>query len=460
MQFDMKRLLSFYKLISVIGVSSVIAPAFYLLLASTFPWQLSLLLTCSLFPASIGLGYLCQWLLLGQDERLKKQTVDFNFEQKITIPKKQRRLGALAALLAGGVLGLLCSILFSKLDLTGFGELLSVYCAVCAYVGVRLCRASFNQLLGIRSILECCAAFVVYALLGSYVVFFALMVYVLCLFIELNQESILQSAKTSDTCRITPEILRTGIGLVFKAWGRAVLIAIVLVSVYTTLMTAFYFAIGVTRFRMETANEYLSDFEILFYDVPSRIPVLNCIFFVLGIVIFIVGIIFLLGRRRHLQSVCLLMLRQWFDTALGFVRRFFLDVRYQKKKSSIPAVSLTANYTDTVVKIKRPVRRRTLNYPSFVRRLKALDSEREQYAYAYRTLIAFMVQREIGVEEHHTPTEAAQIIAQKTNYQEIGALTSLFTQMTYAKDRQIDVGEVKQATNTCCYILERIIATV
>ncbi|MBR3893742.1 MAG: hypothetical protein IKJ35_01195 [Clostridia bacterium] len=460
MQSDMKRLLSFYKLVSVVGVCAVIAPAFYFLTLSIFQEKLTLLLTLLLFPATVSAGYLCQWLLLGKQERLKKQTVvDFNFEQKITIPKKQRRLAALLSIVVGALLGWLSSLPLSGLAWEELEALMAVYCAACAYIGVRLCRASFNQLLGIRSMIECFAAFALYALLGSYLVFFALALYSLCLLIELNQESVLQNARTSDTCRITPDILRTGIGLVFHAWGRAFLLALGLLSIYTTIGTSFYFLIGVTRFRLQMSEGTLSDFEIIFYDIPSRLPVLNCILFMLGIAIFIFAIVLLLGRRRQVGTVMLSAWRSWLNTLSVFLKKLLFGYHYRKKEKAIPAVPLTENYIDTVEKINRPVRRRALNYPSFLRRLRSLDGAEARFAYAYRTVIAFMVQKEIGVEAHHTPTEAAAIIDRKTNYREIGELTSLFTQMTYAKDRQIEGETLKRATDACCSILERIIST-
>lgn len=468
MRSDMKRLLSFYKLISVIGVCAVIAPLFHASVQMFAP-SLAFLLTLVIFPAAVGIGYVCQWLLLGKEERLKKQTVDFNFEQKITLSKKRRLMAVALALLAGLLFGRLCAFPLSALLSAGVKSSLAVgffmaVCAVSAYVGVKLCRASFNQLLGVRSLIECCAAFAAYGAFGAYIgglgvfLFFALAVYSLCLLIELNQESVLQTIGESDTCHMTPALFRTGILSTLKVWGRAFVFMLGLLSLFTALTTFVYFSFGIIQYRLVTANEAFSAFEIVFYDIPTRNPVVNFIFFLAGIALIVFGLVLLFGRRRQWGAVWLSSLRGWLVSVLNFVQGFFSRLRYQGKKEELPSVPLTENYTDTVKKLGRPVRRRALSYPSFLRRLKSLTDARERYAYAYRTLIAFMVQKEIGVEEHHTPTEAARIIEQKTNYREIGELTSLFSQMTYAKDRPLDENALRSATDTCCRILEKVIA--
>jgi hypothetical protein len=138
----------------------------------------------------------------------------------------------------------------------------------------------------------------------------------------------------------------------------------------------------------------------------------------------------------------------------------FLQLRFRSEKS-IPAVSPTqTDYTDRITKIKRQTRPRRVTYASFSRQLGSLSDLRAQYSYAYRTLVACMVQRNIGVEEHHTPAEACEIVLQKTNYREMGALTDLFLRLVYAGDQTVPDDELQAATKTACEIVKGSIVTI
>ncbi|MBO5295408.1 MAG: hypothetical protein J6B71_09230 [Clostridia bacterium] len=470
MRYDMKRLLSFYKLISVIGVCVVIAPLFFMAAGTLVP-RFVWLVTFVFFPISVGIGYYCQWLLLGEKERQKKQNVDFNFEQKVTLEDGRRRLSSLLAIGAGAVFGFLCSALLSlfslsKIDASFARLVFTGVCAVSSFVGARLCRVSFNQLLGVRSLMECCAAFAAYtAIMGTVLgglpfVFLMVALYSLCLLIEMNQESILQSIGKSDTCYMTPELLHTGLLSTVKVWARSFVFMLALLSLFTTILTAFYAILGIISFRMTWANEKFSAFEIIFYDIPTTVPVINCLFFIGGIGVIVFFCVLLFGRRREWGKIWISSLRNLLTMLVSLVAKFTVRLRYRKKEPTVPSVPLQESYVDTVKRIDRPVRRRALSYSSFVRRLKSFSDAREQFAYAYRTVIALMVQKKIGVEEHHTPSEAALMIAQKTNYSEIEPLTALFLRTAYANDNTLGEEELHKATEQCRQILERAIVAV
>ena len=474
MQAEKKRLMSFYKLISVVGIAAVIAPLFQsitLMLAGEYSY-LTLLL---IYPPSLALGYACQWMLLGKQERRKKLSVDFNFEQKNTLSRGRRWAASLLAAVVGAVYGLL--IMFPTVLIIGVhpADLLdtvipfifAALSALGAFIGVRFCGVSFNRLLGIRSLIECSAAFAAYIGFGTYVLggvssflFVCVAIYTLCLMIEMNQESVLQMAGSSDTCLITPQILRAGILSILAVWGRAFLILAVLLGVLTFLVVLFFLSVGITSFRMQTAADSYSAFELIFYGFPTQNATVNSIFFLLGVAVVIVSIVLLFRRGHQWQFQWTQDLHGFFARFLAFLRRIFVQFRYRKKEKTLPSIPLQAPYTDKTERVaKPPVRHRRLSYAAFARRLRSLPNIREQFSYAYRTLIALMVQKEIGVKEHHTPLEASRIICEKTNYAVVASLTELFLRTTYAREETDDGEALANATQRCCEVLQQLITT-
>ena len=75
-----------------------------------------------------------------------------------------------------------------------------------------------------------------------------------------------------------------------------------------------------------------------------------------------------------------------------------------------------------------------MSYGTFSRRLLALSDPKEQYGYAYRTLVACLIRKHIGIDAHTTPQDIAVIVQKRTNLKEIERITELFYASAYAPD--------------------------
>ena len=82
----------------------------------------------------------------------------------------------------------------------------------------------------------------------------------------------------------------------------------------------------------------------------------------------------------------------------------------------------------------RPERETVMSYNAFSRRLLALSDAKQQYSYAYRTLVACLIRKHIGIDAHTTPSNIADTVKKKTNIHDIDRITELFYASAYAPD--------------------------
>ena len=95
---------------------------------------------------------------------------------------------------------------------------------------------------------------------------------------------------------------------------------------------------------------------------------------------------------------------------------------------------LRTAYEDTVISRPRPVYQREaiMSYGAFSRRLLALPDAKAQYCYAYRTLVALLIAKHIGIDAHTTPQDIAEVVKRRTNIRDIDRVTVLFYDAAYA----------------------------
>ena len=75
-----------------------------------------------------------------------------------------------------------------------------------------------------------------------------------------------------------------------------------------------------------------------------------------------------------------------------------------------------------------------MSYHAFSRRLLALPDAKQQYSYAYRTLVACLIRKHIGIDAHTTPQSIAEIVKKRTNIRDIDRITELFYASAYAPE--------------------------
>jgi hypothetical protein len=138
----------------------------------------------------------------------------------------------------------------------------------------------------------------------------------------------------------------------------------------------------------------------------------------------------------------LIKIRQW-------IRRLWLRIclvlfsdpsrlrtERKKKQKEAPKPEVKLAYEDTVIR-RPPLRRERealMSYHAFSRRLLALPDAKQQYSYAYRTLVACLIHKNIGIDAHTTPQSIAEIVQKRTNIQDIDRITELFYASAYAPD--------------------------
>ncbi len=450
-----------YKLIAVIGMTAVVSVVleFLMLMVAGKSASWITLLTC---PVGVGIGYLIEHLLLRLSGKEQSQEIDFTYESKIRIPRGRTVLSCLmtAVLMSvfaywiGSMLDLIrinvMGVSMEKNMLIAFRILLSAAFIVAGCVGCYLRPCAFNQIVGLRSLVECSAVFAFFgalqAIYGNYGIswFFLLcmVVYLLCMAIIMNQIHIIQPSYFSPTCQVTDELRRAGFRAVGRMFGACLAHAWMLLAGLSLLI----FPLRILSYSGQT-----SAFQWLFSFPFENHAVLNLIIFILGLVTMLVMVLYLCLRMKHPGiDLCLGRLKRFLRYIWQSIKRILsriglgfrlallqkssdLRKRHKNAKQEAPE-EIKLTYEDTVIlrARPRPSNEAVISYGTFARRVMSQPNAKAQYTYAYRTMVGCLRRKYIGIDDHTTPQEIADIVTARTNIRGIDNITSLFYASAYA----------------------------
>ena len=442
-----------YKLIAVIGLGAVVAVPIEWVSMAMFDGfnALFALVACAI---CIGTGYLIEHLALWISRKNEQQEIDFTYESKIRIPWGLTILcwiitTVLMIALAWGMGDLVDLFWLRRLGspisrdtLLLCRLLLATAFTITGCIGCYLRPCGFYQIVGLRSMLECVALFAAIGTLQTVYgeqplsLFFVLcmITYALCMAIIMNQMHVIQPSYFSPTCHATDQLRHAGIRSVFGMFWQCL---------KNTWLPIAAISLLIFPLRVITFSNQRSIISWLFIFPVSGQPIINCIVFVGSLLTLIGFIVYVCLAARnpdipeHLAKIRQWIRRLWLRICLVLFSdpsRLRAERKKKQKKTSQPEVKLA--YEDTVIH-RPPLRmeRETLmSYNAFSRRLLALPDAKQQYSYAYRTLVACLIRKHIGIDAHTTPQSIAEIVKKRTNIRDIDRITVRFYASAYAPE--------------------------
>ena len=454
-----RRWLRFYKLLACVGLLAVLIPVYEILcvwVANRYSGILSLFLVPLLFL----LGYVIQWLLLGRSRRkLRDQQVDFSFEsKKLRLPLPRVLLACAVsagiALLISSAVGARLAELLGILSKPDAGiPIMMAASAVVSVLGCLVVPLRFHQLMSLRTMLEMLTAFVLFFGLkvywsGSVSALFIIcfLLWSLCLILLMNQEYIIRPSYFSSAYYATGQLRKAGMKDAFRLWTMAVVLQLAVLGAVSL------FVIPLRAILTRGQN-----FRLIF-DFPFRsLYVLNFLLFLASVIALLV-FVFCLSLHvtpAHLRRFSLAMrsfrakirekIRNLLRRLVSFVKNKLrknagklLGQRF--KREHLAEEPKIRNYVDTVTDATgHAVAERYDTYRAFARKLRSLKTEQEQFCFAYKTLFLKFCDENIGVKMYHTPLEAAQIVCEKTAFDDFAYLTDIYMDVIYANaDRSVE----------------------
>ena len=442
-----------YKLIAVVGLGAVVAVPVEWVCMAMFEKAYSLVaFACCV--VCIGTGYLIEHLALLLTKKNEAQEIDFTYESKIRIPWGITVVSWIITVVLMIALAWSVGHLVDVLWLRRFGSemsrdalllyrlLLALAFGIAGCIGAYLRPCGFNQIVGLRSMLECIAIFAVVGALETVYgahplsLFFVLcmVVYGLCMTIIMNQVHVIQPSYFSHTCHATDELRCAGIRSVLAMFG---------LCLKNTWLPIAAMSLLIFPLRVITFFQQRDVFSWLFVFPVANAPVVNCVVFIGSFLTLIGFIVYVCWAARNPD------VPEYLAKALRWIRQLWLRLRLlllaapsrlrkerKKKEKHEPTQDARLMYEDTVIHRprSRPEREVVMSYGTFSRRLLALSDPKEQYGYAYRTLVACLIRKHIGIDAHTTPQDIAVIVQKRTNLKEIERITELFYASAYAPD--------------------------
>lgn len=445
------RWLHFYKSIACVGIIALAMPIFEVLCRWSAGQYAGIVAPIAV-PFTVFVGYAIQYLCLGKAKPALYTTIlDFTYEnKKAVIPWKNRIVAwTVTVLLTAGMGRLLASLLVHLLGVDmnrTFGQpMLILLCIGCGIIGCLLVPFRFHQLLTVRTLVECVCAFSI--VFGFHIwvgngatplLYASLMLYALCLSVLLNQEYVIKPSTLSKTCHAGNEMRFAGIVSAVRLWGLGVLLQIPLLGAISLVVTPFlWFGF------LDTERPFEQIFIFPFINYPT----FNVVLFFTSLLAFFVGLILFLTHYRNGE------IKQWIRQGFAWIQNMW--ERFLKwlagfrggKDTYIPKLfeePKPKHYVDTVTKIAiSGGMEKNLDFRTFQKRLKTIESVNEKYCYAYRVLLANLYLSKIGIQPHHTPLEVVDIVKDKTNVQDFDSLTDVFLNAIYAREKQVTEENLK-----------------
>jgi len=328
--------------------------------------------------------------------------------------------------------------------LVAYQILLGALLSIAGCIGCYLRPCAFYQIVGLRSLIECVAVFAfvgaiqsIYGASQTVSWFFVacIVVYLICVAVIMNQMYVIQPSYFSPTCHATDELRRAGLKAVFGMFATCLKYLWLLVAGMSLL---------VFPWRVLTCGAQADAFSWIFAFPFASHPVINLTVFICAWITLIAIVVYICLRAkdpdidRYLSKIKTFFRRIWLSIRLlvasapSELRR----LRKTKPKAEQEDTRQTQTvYEDTVIlRPRKAQREEVMRYGSFSRRLVSLPDAKAQYCYAYRTLVACLIRKYIGIDAHTTPQEIAQIVKNRTNIHDIDRITALFYASAYAPE--------------------------
>jgi hypothetical protein len=444
-----------YKTVAVIGMTAVIATVMeWLTLFAA--GNASAFLALVFCPIGIGTGYLVEHLALRLTHAKESDEIDFAYESKIKIPRMLTFVcwlitTALMVLLAFGVVTLINQLRIHLIGmplehkvLVAYQILLGALLSVAGCIGCYLRPCAFYQIVGLRSLIECVAVFAfvgaiqsIYGASQTVSWFFVacIVVYLICVAVIMNQMYVIQPTYFSPTCHATDELRYAGLKAVFGMFGTCLKYLWLLVAGMSLL---------IFPWRVITCGAQMNAFFWIFAFPFASHPVINLTIFICALITLICVVAYICLRAkdpdidRYLSKIKDFFRRLWLSIRLVVISApsELRRMRKTKPKAEQDDTRQTQTvYEDTVIlRPRKAQKEEVMRYGSFSRRLLSLPDAKAQYCYAYRTLVACLIRKYIGIDAHTTPQQIAEIVKERTNIHDIDRITTLFYASAYAPE--------------------------
>ena len=290
-----------------------------------------------------------------------------------------------------------------------------------------------------------------------------LLVFSVCAFIVLNQTHIQRGI--TDTLTVISDS-----GRLYNA--RLIIVVLVIVLFVLMLMAAvltglkfasqfllllFFAGSGgkntVDDYYYYDVEEIEADYgKILFRNQPLGERFL----FVMFIIFFILGIVFLITRGTDLTKRLITAIRTW----LRELFMFFMDVRGYRGGMKQMEYEY-ANFRDEEISLQNAdiheyhtAAANTASYREFIARLNSLSTTSEQIRFAYVTMMRSYRTRGFGNKLSETPREAKDKIKTKTAERSLDRVTDSIETIDYA-ERELPESDSREIITSMCEIIEK-----
>lgn len=461
MDFKEKRKIhwmSFYNIIACVGIVCLILP--YFELASFYVAnRYSTIISITVAPFLTIIGFLAQKILMRFQ---KKKRNDLNLEysddvdskstSKITLILSMAISGAFSAFVGMNVGSKMMEYL-GPLYSNDFGVIVfTISCVAVGIIGCVLAQFKFYQILSIKTMIEYIAAFTF--LLGIqmfwgngvsilFVVCFSL--FLLCLALCMNQENIVKVEYMHKTCYATNKMRWTGMKGVIVIWIFAVVLAIVLLSLWSIIRALFLLILR-------------RPWQFILYGPIEGIFLVNIILLIIGSISLLASLILapIVLRNPHMRGIKYQVNQTWIkikSVIISWIKRIF-KIEYKKGQYQTDEIN-PLFYSDSIT-YSPPKKHKAIytKYKDFYRALKTISDINKQYLFAYKVLIESFHRMDIGLDMGQTPFEMALIIKEKTSLKSIEKITSKYTIIAYAE--KSDTISDDDITEICDILRDRL----
>lgn len=470
-----------YVVLTIIAVSTVIAPYLYTILNGNLPAPglLSLLLPVT----GVLLGYLLQ-SLFGHAFKVTRAADDNAYEKTTEFFKPSKAaagitLSVIAGIAAGSLLkGYLMNVQTgdgSYYDRYSFiPYMFGAFIMLCMIAGVVLWFYPFNRVISVRTIVPLTIVFfinfVLLFFLGNMSKLFMTLcafIFLTCAFILLNQSNVIKTFSSTKNTLATPSVRFYNIALILLVMlALCVILTAVLsciVGITTLLKMAVKFALEV-MFRedevYEDAGELAQSFsDSVFNGVLDSFDVNGnaAKFFFLIFFVLILGVMvfFIISRRRDIWKTLKTAFTDFFAALMNLLVWLFT---YRREKEE---TFIILDYKDEEIKMDaqsvrelRPSSEgKKKSYRDFKSRLDSLHGNAERIRYCYSSLVSGWRENNFGLSSGDTPREIRGKIEARTD-DELEAITDAYESVEYAETNPDDK-KADSAINGMCAILKK-----
>lgn len=447
------RWILFYNIIACAGIICLILPYFDLAsyyLANIYSTAISVIVA----PFLVFLGYfISKILMLCQKKRRNDISLEYSYDveakntSKVTFVISVLTSGAISAII-GNIISNKMLLLLGPLKSNDLGAIIfTISCILVGILGCVLAKFKFYQILSIKTMPEYLSAFAF--LFGCYLFFnveatllytVCLVLFLLCLALCMNQENIVKIEYMHKTCFATNSMRWAGLKSVVALWLFSVTASIVSLSICSF-------------FRMLLLLMRGQPLALILYEPFEGNYIVNIILLVFGGIFFFVALvlfpIFLISP--HMSGIRMDTTRAVLKLKLFIISLIRKIFKIGNKKKPLKSDEINPIFYLDSIAYQPPKKHKAVytKYKDFHRALKTISNINNQYMFAYRVLIESFFSKDIGLKMSQTPLEMADLIKEKTNFENIDILTAKYINIAYAEDyEQISESDIIEICNT------------